>query len=217
MQQTGHWLETHDPTRNASGGYSAGAYRSASRTSRLINLPFEPASFSQRFFAFFIDLIIIRLVLLIATRIADLDMSDAFSSEKQLNQFVSDYWSFLMTGEIGGLLSQYFQTIMYTFYLMLALSFFYYLIFHAIGGQTPGKFALGIRVTRIDGRPIGFGLSLFRYIVYFFGSKVLYLDSITAMFNPQVATWHDFAAGTRVYRVASLEAPAPISENERET
>lgn len=214
VRPTGHRLETQDPAARQTRLHQD-QQRFGAPDQRVASLPYEPASFSQRFGAFFIDLIIIRLILLIATRLADLDVSSVLASEKQITQFVSDYWNLLVTGEVGGILAQYMQTFMLIFYLQLALAFAYYLIFHAIGGQTPGKYALGIRVTRVDGSPIGFGLSLVRYIIYWLGSKPLYFGCFWAMFNRDVATWHDLAAGTRVYRVASLEAPAPVTENER--
>jgi len=167
---------------------------------------FKVASFGARLGAFVIDFIVLSLITQIGIRIADLDSFATGKSPNDISRFWGDYMDFLMTGQASGMMEEYIQNSVLILLLTGGLWLVYYLIFHAIGGQTPGKFALGIRVTMIDGSPIGFWRSLLRYVVYWIGSKIFYLGSFWAAFNRNVATWHDLAAGTRVYRVASLEA-----------
>ena len=67
-------------------------------------------------------------------------------------------------------------------------------------GQTPGKFALGIRVIKANGAPIGDTDAVIRAIGYnvswiFFG-----LGYIWAIFDKNKQSWHDKLAGTYVVR-----------------
>ncbi|MEP0813993.1 MAG: RDD family protein [bacterium] len=173
-------------------------------TSRL-----EVASFGARVGAFIIDFIILRFVLFIALRLTDLDSEFQFKTPDEFDRFFKDYMSAVFSNDpsriFSGTVGEFLQHSMTIALLTGAIFLAYYWIFHAMGGQTPGKFALGIRVCRADGRPIGWGASLLRYIVYWLGSKVLYLGSLWGMFRPDVATWHDLAAGTRVYRIKTPE------------
>jgi len=136
---------------------------------------------------------------------ADFDMKSLSSDPGNMSRLMEEYFNFVFTGKMGDFLSQYMESFILVASLQLILVFSYYFLFHAICGQTPGKFALGIRVTRTNGTPIGYGRSFFRYVVYWLGARFLYVGSFWALFNNQVATWHDLACDTRVYKVSSLE------------
>ena len=162
----------------------------------------EFASFGARLVAFFLDLIMLTLLAQIALKATRIDLSymDDFGG------FWADYMNSVMSGQLEGAFAAYFESMMLQYFIISVVILAYYVIFHAFCGQTIGKLALGIRVTRKDGSPIGVGRSLLRYVVYWIGSKPMYLGVYWALFNKEVATWHDFAADTRVYKVASLEA-----------
>jgi hypothetical protein len=63
---------------------------------------------------------------------------------------------------------------------------------------TPGKRALGLRVTDIDGQPIGFGRALARHLAGALSWLTLNLGHLLAAVPPQRRALHDFIAGTRV-------------------
>ena len=67
-------------------------------------------------------------------------------------------------------------------------------------GQTPGKFALRIRVVKADGTPIGDTDAVIRAIGYNVSSFVFGLGYIWAIFDKNNQTWHDKLARTYVVR-----------------
>ncbi len=67
-------------------------------------------------------------------------------------------------------------------------------------GQTPGKFALGIRVVKVDGSQIGDVDAVIRAIGYQISSLVFGLGYIWAIFDKNNQTWHDKLARTYVVR-----------------
>ena len=68
------------------------------------------------------------------------------------------------------------------------------------GGQTPGKFALGIRVIKTDGGPIGDIDALIRAIGYHVSAMLFGLGFVWALFDRSNQSWHDKMARTYVVR-----------------
>jgi uncharacterized RDD family membrane protein YckC len=76
-------------------------------------------------------------------------------------------------------------------------------------GATPGKLAVGIRVTRGDGRPVSFGRAIGRW----FGrvpSAVLLIGYVIAFFDSRRRTLHDRIADTIVVRRGARATDATI-------
>ena len=67
-------------------------------------------------------------------------------------------------------------------------------------GQTPGKFAMSIRVIKADGTPINDTDAVIRAIGYNVSSIVCGLGYIWAIFDKNNQTWHDKLARTYVVR-----------------
>lgn len=67
-------------------------------------------------------------------------------------------------------------------------------------GQTPGKFALSIRVIKADGTPLSDTDAVIRAIGYNVSSFVFGLGYIWAIFDKNNQTWHDKLARTYVVR-----------------
>lgn len=67
-------------------------------------------------------------------------------------------------------------------------------------GQTPGKFAMGIRVIRTDGAEISDVDALIRGVGYYVSNLVFSLGFIWALFDKNNQTWHDKMARTYVVR-----------------
>ncbi len=84
----------------------------------------------------------------------------------------------------------------------------YYVLFETLTGRTPGKAALGLRVTGANGEPLGFGAAAVRNLVRIvdflpFGYG---LGLVTMLLSPQNQRLGDMAAGTLVVRERFAEA-----------
>lgn len=76
----------------------------------------------------------------------------------------------------------------------------YHVVFWTILGQTPGKWLLGIRVARVDGRPLTVGRALLRWFGYLLSAIPLYLGFLWVL-GPRRRAWHDYLARTEVVHV----------------
>jgi uncharacterized RDD family membrane protein YckC len=65
---------------------------------------------------------------------------------------------------------------------------------------------LGLRVMGTDGRLIGVGTAVIRWLGLVVSFSVLFLGVIWVAFDPQKQGWHDKLAGTYVVNVGSVEA-----------
>lgn len=91
--------------------------------------------------------------------------------------------------------------------LAIIISIVYFVGFWAWLGQTPGKIALGVKVVKLDGSPIGFGVALLRYIGYIISTIILYIGFLMIAFHGQKRGLHDLIAGTIV-----ISEPLAIQE-----
>ncbi len=77
---------------------------------------------------------------------------------------------------------------------------YYWYFWTRRAGQTPGKFALGIRVIKADGTTITDIDALIRAIGYSVSSMLFGLGFIWALLDRKNQTWHDKMARTLVVR-----------------
>ncbi len=76
------------------------------------------------------------------------------------------------------------------------------LIMVATRGQSPGKIAIGIKIVKTDGRPVGFGTTLLREVIgKIISSIIILLGYIWILFDGQRQGWHDKIASTYVVKV----------------
>ena len=80
----------------------------------------------------------------------------------------------------------------------LAFAPIYFIFFWTLAGMTPGKAALGVRIVRLDGKPMTFRTSFRRYIGYLvsllgFGAGYLWI-----LIDSRRQGWHDKIGGTCV-------------------
>jgi uncharacterized RDD family membrane protein YckC len=80
----------------------------------------------------------------------------------------------------------------------MALSLAYEVYFLATKGATPGKMAVGLKVTTADGGPISVGLAVGRYFAKILSSLTLCIGFIIAGFDREKRSLHDHICGTRV-------------------
>jgi uncharacterized RDD family membrane protein YckC len=78
----------------------------------------------------------------------------------------------------------------------------YETLFIAIKGATPGKMALGLRVVRADGSPVGLIRAVCRFLAFWIlGGLTLNLSCLTAALSNEKCALHDLVCGTRVIYV----------------
>ena len=74
----------------------------------------------------------------------------------------------------------------------------YPLILWSLTGQTVGKYAMGVKIVRMDGQPMGFFNSVRRLFGYVISFLVLGLGFIWILVSNLRQGWHDNIAGTYV-------------------
>ncbi len=147
------------------------------------------AGFWKRFAAFLIDAIILSIVefIIILPGLAAFGIGVAGS-------FLSDEpadGAMLLVAAIGA----YFLAILLSF----IAGWLYYALFESSArGATPGKMALGIRVTDLSGTRISFGRATGRYFGKMLSSLILMIGYLMAAFTDRKQALHDILAGCLV-------------------
>ena len=140
-------------------------------------LSFELAGLNSRALAFFIDLIIVAIVALIALGAGIYFVQGA--------------------GQGGFGLGRVFMPI---YLLLFFLGSSYFVILSGYGGKTIGKMIMGIRIISNEGDNIGFWHSFVRWIGYYISGSFLFLGFLWSMFDRNSQSWHDKIAGTYVVK-----------------
>ncbi|NOY36263.1 MAG: RDD family protein [Chlorobi bacterium] len=85
--------------------------------------------------------------------------------------------------------------------LTLATGWLYYALMESSKNQaTLGKMALGLRVTDLEGNPVGFGRATGRYFGKIISRMILYIGFIMAGITEKKQALHDIMAGCLVIR-----------------
>ena len=138
---------------------------------------FNLAGLNSRALAFFIDLVIISVVALLAFG-AGMHFIDS-----------SDIDSFSSRG-----------VFMPVYLLLFFLASAYFVILNGYSGKTIGKMLMGIRIISEEGCSIGFWQSFVRWIGYYISAAFLFLGFVWSMFDTSSQSWHDKIAGTFVIK-----------------
>jgi len=77
----------------------------------------------------------------------------------------------------------------------------YFIVLHALYGQTVGKKVLKIKVIRIEGKSVGWAAAILREIGEFVATLPLFLGYIWIVFDSKKQGWHDKIANTYVVKV----------------
>ncbi len=83
----------------------------------------------------------------------------------------------------------------------LLLWFVYHLLMWAWKGTTAGGIVVGIRLVRVDGRPVDVGIALVRAAASIFSALILGLGFFWAGWDRDKQSWHDKIAGTVMVKV----------------
>ena len=83
----------------------------------------------------------------------------------------------------------------------LLLWLVYHVAMWAWKGTTVGGIVVGIKLVRVDGRPVDVGVALVRAVASIFSAFALGLGFFWAGWNREKQSWHDKIAGTVMVRV----------------
>ncbi len=83
----------------------------------------------------------------------------------------------------------------------LAIWTIYHIAMWTWKGTTIGGIIVGIKIVRIDGRPVNFAVALVRSLSSFFSAMALFIGFFWAGWDPEKQSWHDKIAGTAVVKV----------------
>ena len=84
--------------------------------------------------------------------------------------------------------------------LQFAIGIVYTVGFWTAEGATPGKMAMGLRITTAEGEPVDFGKAILRYIGYFVSGITLGIGYLMIAFTREKRGLHDYIAGTMVVK-----------------
>jgi uncharacterized RDD family membrane protein YckC len=169
------------------GGYSAPVYAMPAPTDGPAP-GLRYAGFGIRTAAYLIDAILVGIVALI--------VSPALGGvTKQTNTVIGD--TLVTSTTINGAV--------YLFAILLGA--IYFVGFWSLNSRTPGMMAFHLRVLRaVDGRPVGIGAAVVRYIGLLISFWVIFLGVIWVAIDPRRQGWHDKMAGTFVVQEVSPRA-----------
>ncbi len=148
------------------------------------------AGFSSRLLAFWIDTILVTLIVLLGA-----GLLAAFSTilpVPKIKEMVTNLFPSVGGGinYVIGLLS--FSVVATLLYIL------YNLIFWALTGQTPGKALIGLRIVGKNGQQVNPLRGLLRLIGYLLGFVTLGLGFLWILVSDRRQGWHDMLAGTYV-------------------
>lgn len=100
-------------------------------------------------------------------------------------------------------------------FIALGVTVLNFVVLTGLRGQTLGKWATGLRIVRMDGKPLTFVSSLLRHVVgYLLSLLTLGLGFLLAVFNSQGRALHDIVAGTVVV-LDKARKPAHVAMDSR--
>lgn len=178
------------------------------------SIALSPAGFWKRYVAYFIDVLMIY----IGTEILSmLFFSSVGSSELQqattLANMLLNQQAPLQ--DLQPLLAQtqtlLWQTLLFSSVAYVVLGGLYFSLMESSPRQaTLGKRLIGIKVTDTQGRRIGFGRALARFLAASLSWITLNLGHALAAWTPERRALHDYLAGTRVENADPAQAQMPL-------
>ena len=147
----------------------------------------KPAPFGRRYLAFLLDIVVLEIL-------------GALVTAPLVNRSHLDLFRVLLGWISRGTLDQEgFQLVAFYGLLLGILWSLYFIGFTGACGQTPGKKALGLIVTREDGESVGWTAAFVRCCIgYPISLLPLGVGFYWAAFAQDHQAWHDKIAGTRV-------------------
>lgn len=176
------------PQRTEGVGYPPSSPEADQRWEETVLTP-KFAGFWIRTVAYLIDGFVILIVLTVLTGVG-----------------VFGYLSGSEKGAVDDVSSLFFNT---NWNILNAVVFLLYMVYFTFflgtRGQTPGKMICGLRVIRVDGRPVGFGQAALRTLGYYLNQLTLGIGFLWVAVDPRKQGLHDKIAGTLEIRVGPAE------------
>lgn len=164
------------------------------------------AGFISRLIAFLIDLAIISLIVVVVTWVLSRPLAlFGLSLTEPCSEINSD--SVLTILETSWCYLLKFSLPIASFLVVVG----YPLILWTLTGQTIGKYALGLRIVRMNGRQVTFFTSVRRLIGYVVSILFFGLGFLWILVSNQRQGWHDKIAGTSVIYVWNARSSAMLS------
>jgi uncharacterized RDD family membrane protein YckC len=88
--------------------------------------------------------------------------------------------------------------VLFVSFIQIVVGILYYTIFVGKAGATPGKMALGLKIVRSDGSPVGFGRACGRYFSYILSALIFAIGFLMIAFSDEKKGLHDIVCDTRV-------------------
>ncbi len=132
--------------------------------------------------------------------------------------YVMDAWVFVLAAAVGGTFGEWFEIIVtgvapsadrlgmnFGFYFWgWAITFLNVGVLQGLTGSSLGKHAMGLRVVRKDGAPIGVRRSVLRSLGHFLAFFTLYASYAVALINKEKRAGHDWLAWTVVIKKGAI-------------
>jgi uncharacterized RDD family membrane protein YckC len=153
----------------------------------------QPAGFVSRLLAFIADAILVSVSFVLTGWIVE-SMRSIIGIQISLDQ-VSGPFSDL-SGSVPSLPTWQFVGLSLSgtsIFAIICLLFFW-----TVGGKTPGKALMGLRVVASGGRGLSFFRSILRLLGYGLSTLFLYAGFLWIIIDRRNMAWHDHLAGTRV-------------------
>ncbi len=139
-----------------------------------------PAHFSSRLMAFLIDSLLLAMIYTAGIFFAGYNILDLLGGELQMFLDLSVLLSlFVLLGPVF-------------------ISMIYYIVLHAYSGQTIGKSIMGIKVVTVSDKPLGYLLSLVRWLGYQLSALPFFAGFLWAVLDVDKRSWHDILARSKV-------------------
>ena len=106
----------------------------------------------------------------------------------------------IILGAITGILMAIFGAQQTASWLGSVIGIIYVIGFWTWRGQTPGKMAVGVKIIKTDGSPIGIGRAVLRYIGYLVSTIIIFIGYLMIAWDSKKQGLHDKIAGTYVIK-----------------
>jgi uncharacterized RDD family membrane protein YckC len=130
----------------------------------------EPGGFWRRLFAFLVDAAVVWGLLRVGRLVAALLAGRPFLAQA----FYASWW--------------------------LVVPAAYFVVLHGSGGQTLGKWLLGVRVVTAAGEPVGYARALGRHLGWLASAALAFIGHLVVPARADRRALYDHLAGTRVVR-----------------
>jgi uncharacterized RDD family membrane protein YckC len=159
-----------------------------------------PAGLGPRVLAFLLDWLVLTVLYQIMLIVSGIPQPDTEASTRLMFRMLEVLGSGSMPAGLERELDALNEQMELMWSLRISICAAYFTLFHGLLGTTLGKSALGLRVLRSDGSPLGLGKALARYVGYYLAMFIAYTAWLIP-FDSKRRTLYDIALGTNVFKV----------------